>query len=202
MELTFEIPGKCEIRARKPTLSEFLVISDKLTAAYGDGKRPNDFMDDGDDEIAKLITSPSKREFYELMEDFPTLPIKIWSALKENCGENVEVSLEENLTEQELSAFGKRCIAVTVKGLESEDSKRFVMRKIPRSGIKILLRDNGDKGTLTANAISQVTKECIISENKMEALALFEKFPLVAMKFGMHLVSASNANVELLLKKA
>lgn len=202
MELTFEIPGKCEIKARKPTLSEFLVISDKLTAAYGDGKRPDDFMDDGDDEIAKLITSPARRDFYELMEDFPTLPIKIWAALKESCGENVEVFLEENLTEQELSSFGKRCIAVTMKDPETGEAKRFVMRKISRPGIKVLLRDNGDKGTLTASAISQITRESIVSENKAEALVLFDKFPLVAMRFGMHLVSASNANVEVLLKKA
>lgn len=202
MELTLEIPNKCEIKARKPTLSEFLTISDKLTAAYGDGKRPVDFMDDGDDDIAKLVTSPSRRDFYELMEEFPTLPIKIWAVLKEQCGENIDVTLDENLTEEEISAFGRRCIAITMKDPETNQEKRFILRKISRPGIKLLLKENGDKGTITAAAISQVTRESIVSENKLEALSFFDKFPILAMRFGMHLVSVSNANVEVLLKKA
>lgn len=202
MELTLEIPNKCEIKIRKPTLSEFLTISDKLTAAYGDAKRPVDFLDDGDDEIAKLVTSPARRDFYELLEDYPTLPIKIWAVIKDTLGEDIEVKLDENLTEEEISKFGKRCLAVTMKDPETSEEKRFVMRKISRGGIKMLLKENGDKGTITSLAISQVTRECLASENKTDALALFDKFPMLALKFGAHLLSVSHANVEVHLKKA
>jgi len=201
MELTFEIKDVTDIKVRKPTLSEFLHITDKLAAAYGDAKRTNDFMDDGESEIANLVTYPSKRDFNDLLADYPTLAFKMWGKIKESLGDGIELDVETQLTDEaELSAYGKRCIAISY--LEKNEKRRFVFKKMGRPAIKMLLREHGDKGTITAESLCKIAKEAVVSGNKSEIETLFDEKPMLAMAFGQHVVSKSNTEFELFIKKA
>ena len=202
MVITFENENFGEIRVLKPSLDQYLKISDKLEAAYNSSKDNVDLQNDGQTDIAGLVVYPSQKDFYDIWEEFGTLCFKIWSQIKTICGEDFQVTVEKTLVDEvEISVHGKHSGVITVSDTSGKHLGRFVFRKLGRLATSFITKEIQKTGSLSPSSIFKIAKESILTGDN-DSSALFEEYPGLAVKIGLEIVGLSSKDVQISIKKA
>lgn len=179
------------ITVRKPTEAEALAFADKRQDAQDPDRAPQDACDDGDEELLACVTSPSREEVEEILEDFPLAIRHIADAVRELGGDALQMREDPSLVSEEMrTAHGKRLI-----GLRVGEEVALVLRKVGRVEMKFLQRDcTREKRSRPSFAqLAALAKEHVISG---ASAGIWEKYPFLSANLGLILFLAASVRAE------
>lgn len=194
MEYTIEIKEFGDIVIKKPTIDQFLKISDKRTLYYLGTRPVADQEDDGDEEIINLIVSPDETTIRKWYKKIPLLLNNVWQILRDECGDECKIKKIEN--QLYIDKYGSDLFGLEI------DEKPFAFRRPHRSRIKLILRDMVQTGVLLDSVASKIAREYIIPEQKEEAFVLFNEKPASSVRCGYQLYNDGKFPEENFIKKA
>lgn len=172
MDLTIKAAGK-EFTFRKLTEEEASKIADKKIVALND--TTHDLMDDGDEEILQLLTSPSKEEARAVLQKHGQFLDQVFFKLMVFFGNQIP---QEDLTIDEAKlSLEHKCQVIGVKWRKSDGSFETVLfRRLSYADTKIIKREMGEQGMLLNKMLLPRAKALCLEKEKGESLSSEQPF--------------------------
>ena len=222
-EKTITIEGGPSITIRRPTEEELIAYLDKKAIISTGERVSNDAFQDGDGELLSCVTSPSRTEMEELLEDFPRLNVHLEGAIMALSGGERLIRSANGLIAKEHRTAGKNLIAFVVDTLPrpardageddeahtarvaaweaGERERLIVLRKISRYECKALEHDARTIGRSTPlpSELTKLTRPHVVSlnaEQKARTKAILDEAPMIGFSLGHALWQAAVAAVK------